>query len=142
MEHHITIARPAAVVLAWLADPAHLGAWLPQLRREEGPLPREGLRPDPQGGRIAWGFEPPGEWRAEESGGVTRLTLRVQRDAMRPADPTEPESPEEAVRHGMEAALHSVKSQVERAGGGDPDLPMPDAPGRAYGHGREAEPDR
>ncbi|MDQ1077526.1 SRPBCC family protein [Pseudoroseomonas cervicalis] len=142
MEQHITIARPAAAVLAWLADPEHLEAWLPQLRREEGPLPREGLQADRATGRIRWAFDPAGEWQAEEVSGVTRLTLRVQRDAMRPADPTEPETPAEAVRHGMEAALHSVKSHVEQAGGGDPDLPMPGTPNRAYGHGREAERDR
>ncbi len=34
MEQRITIARPAAEVFAYLADPSRIRDWLPQLRRE------------------------------------------------------------------------------------------------------------
>jgi len=135
MEQRITIDRPAAEVFAYLADPTHLRVWLPQLRREETDLPDTGLESDRAAGAVRWSFEPAGEWRVQEAEGVTTLTLRLRRDTAPAADPTGPETPEDAARFSAEAALQSLKSHLEGAGGGDPDLRTADAPSRAFGRG-------
>lgn len=140
MEQHITIARPAEAVFAYLADPANLTVWLPQLRRDETALPKGGLQADAAAHRLHWSFEPAGEWHVEGQGKLTTLRLHLKPSTAQPNDPTESETPEEALAHGMEAALQSLKSHLERAGGGDPDLHMPDADRRAYGH--KAVPDQ
>ncbi|HWX51570.1 MAG TPA: SRPBCC family protein [Roseomonas sp.] len=141
MEQQITIARPAAEVFAYLADPAHLNDWLPQLRREETQLPTTGLKADAAAGIIRWSFPPAGEWRVQSVQGVTRLILHLARDTAQAADPTEPETPEDAARLSAEAALQSLKSHLERAGGGDPALHAADVPGRIYGHSATQEPE-
>src|ERR671912_1655949 len=69
MEQRITIARPAAEVFAYLADPTHLRDWLPQLRREETDLPDTGLESDRAAGAVRWSFDPAGEWRGGAGGG-------------------------------------------------------------------------
>ncbi len=135
MEQQITIARSAAEVFAYLADPAHLRDWLPQLRREETDLPSTGVEADSAAGVVRWSFEPAGEWRVHETEGVTTLTLWLHRDTAPAADPTGPETPEDAARFSAEAALQSLKSHIEEAGGGDPDLRTADAPSRAFGRG-------
>ena len=140
MEQQITIARPAAAVFAYLAEPRNLQAWLPQLRRDETPMPREGLEGDAAQGRLHWSFEPAGEWHIEDHGKLTVLRLAITARGARPNDPTERETPAQALEHGMEAALQSIKSHLEGAGGGDPDLRMPDADHRVYGH--KAVPDQ
>ncbi|HWL84023.1 MAG TPA: SRPBCC family protein [Roseomonas sp.] len=141
MEQQITIARPAGEVFAYLADPAHLRDWLPQLRREETDLPTSGLKSDPKAGIIRWSFNPAGEWRVRAVQGVTQLTLHLTRDTAPAADPTGPETPEDAARFSAEAALQSLKSHLEAAGGGDPDLHAADVPGRIYGHSATQEPE-
>ncbi|MFC3126491.1 SRPBCC family protein [Pseudoroseomonas globiformis] len=140
MEQAITISRPPAEVLDYLADPAHIPDWLPQLRREEGNIPQGGLHR--QDGKVSWDFEPRGEWHVTAAGQDTRLTLRLDKDVAIAADPTEPETPREAALHAAEAALQSLKSHLERAGGGDPDLRIPDAPSRAFGHDASEDTDR
>ncbi len=134
MEQQITIARPADAVFAYLADPAHLRDWLPQLRREETDLPDTGLESDRDAGTVRWSFEPAGEWRVHGTEGVTTLTLRLRRDTAPAAVPTGPETPEDAARFSAMAALQSLKSHLEGAGGGDPDLRTADAPSRVFGH--------
>ncbi|MDJ0390334.1 SRPBCC family protein [Roseomonas sp. E05] len=141
MEQQITIARPAGEVFAYLADPVHLRDWLPQLRREETELPAGGLHSDPAAGTIRWSFKPAGEWRVQAVEGVTRLILHLARDTAPAADPTEPETPQEAARLSAEAALQSLKSHLERAGGGDPEFHAADVPGRIYGHSATQEPE-
>ncbi|TDH63302.1 SRPBCC family protein [Dankookia rubra] len=141
MEQQITIARPAAEVFTYLADPAHLHDWLPQLRREETNLPESGLESDSAAGTVCWSFDPDGEWKVQETEGVTRLTLQLQRDTAPAADPTGPETPEDAARFSAEAALQSLKSHIERAGGGDPDLRTADVPSRVFGHTATQDPD-
>ncbi|WP_159997280.1 SRPBCC family protein [Roseomonas sp. 18066] len=134
MEQHITIARPAAAVFAYLAKAENMQVWLPQLRRDETSLPRAGLDGDAAAGRLRWSFDPAGEWQVEDHGKLTVLRLLITARSVRPNDPTERETPEQALAHGMEAALQSLKSHLEQAGGGDPELPMPDADQRVYGH--------
>ena len=141
MEQQITIARPADEVFAYLADLAHLRDWLPQLRREETNLPESGLESDRAAGTVRWSFDPAGEWRVHGTEGVTRLTLHLQRDTAPAADPTGPETPEDAARFSAEAALQSLKSHLERAGGGDPDLRTADVPSRVFGHSATQDPD-
>ncbi|MFZ6765310.1 MULTISPECIES: SRPBCC family protein [Acetobacterales] len=137
MEQKISIARPAAEVFAYLADPRHLRHWLPQLRREEGPLPQDGLRADAATGRLQWSFPPAGSWHVTGSGPIATLHLRLEVETAPAADPTERESPRAAAEHGLEAALQSVKSHLEQADGGDPDLRMPPAPARVFGRGQD-----
>ncbi len=141
MEQRITIARPAAEVFAYLADPAHLRDWLPQLRREETDLPDTGLESDRAAGIVRWSFEPAGEWRVHGAEGVATLTLRLRRDTAPAADPTGPETPEDAARFSAVAALQSLKSHLEGAGGGDPDLRTADVPSRVFGHSATQDPD-
>lgn len=141
MEQHITIARPADAVFAYLADPAHIFAWLPQLRRVESELPRSGLNADAARSTIAWEFEPAGEWHVQGVEDVTRLTLRLHRDVAPPADPTEHETLREAARFSALAALHSLKSHLEGVGGGDPDLPVHNARAGLFGHTATRDPE-
>ncbi len=141
MEQQITIARPATEVFAYLADPTHLCDWLTHLRREETELPGDGLESDHAAGTVRWSFDPAGEWRVQEIEGVTRLTLHLERDTALAADPTGPETPEDAARFSAEAALQSLKSHLEGAGGGDPDLRTGDVSSRAYGRSATQDPD-
>jgi uncharacterized protein YndB with AHSA1/START domain len=141
MEQQITIARPADEVFAYLANLDHLRDWLPHLRREETELPDTGLESDRAAGTVRWSFDPAGEWRVHETEGVTTLTLHLQRDIAPAADPTEPETPEDAARLSAQAALQSLKSHLERAGGGDPDLHVADVPSRAFGRSATQDPD-
>lgn len=141
MEYRITIARPAEEVFAFLADPAHLRHWLPQLRRDDANLPDGGLEPDRDGGRIAWRFEPAGSWTIAAAEGVAELVLSVDPTTLPAPDPTELETAEERIGYAALAALQSVKSHVEAVAGGDPTLPMPDAPSRLYGHTATQEPE-
>lgn len=143
MQQSITIARPAAEVFAYLAEIGHWPEWLPQLRREETSLTDGTLAADAAAGTIRWSFDPAGEWRVKAAGQVTELTLTLDRDTATPSDPTERETPREALAHGMEAALQSLKSHLERAEGGDPDLHVPGgAPQRAYGRDSRDDTDR
>ena len=135
MEQQITVARSAAEVFAYLADPAHVRDWLPHLRREGTDLPSTGLEADRATGVVRWSFEPAGEWRVHGVEGVTTLTLHLRRDTAPAADPTGPETPEDAARFSAAAALQSLKSHLEGAGGGDPDLRTADVPSRVFGRG-------
>ncbi|MDB5416373.1 MAG: hypothetical protein JWR10_4708 [Rubritepida sp.] len=141
MEQHITIARDAAEVLAYVADPANIRNWLPQLRREESGLPHSGLHLEKAEGSVRWSFEPAGEWHVTASGDVTTLRLVLSAETAKPNDPTEEETPHEALLHGAEAALQSLKSHLERAGGGDPVLRTRDTDIRAFGHSATQDPD-
>ncbi|MFC4165970.1 SRPBCC family protein [Teichococcus aestuarii] len=133
MQQSITISRPAAEVFAYVADIRHWREWLPHLRREETGPPEGKLSADKAALTVRWPFAPSGEWRVEGEGKVARLFLTLGTDTAQPNDPTERETPQEALAHGMEAALQSLKSHLERAEGGDPVLHPPGAPLRAYG---------
>lgn len=135
MDQKISIARPADEVFAYLADPSHLGDWLPQLRREESLLPEGGLQADRQGRSIRWSFDPPGEWHVAGDSHGAVLTLRLERTTAPAVDPTTRETPQQAAANSAEAALQSLKSHLEHAGGGDPDLHGGDAPARVFGRG-------
>lgn len=134
MELQITIARPAAEVFDFLADIENLRHWLPQLRREESSLPETGLEADAATRSLRWSFDPTGRWRVTGEGEVATLHLTLDSDTAPANDPTEEETPRDAAAHGALAALHSLKSHLEHAGGGDPDLHMPDVPHRVFGH--------
>ncbi len=137
MEQHISIARPADAVFAYIANPDHLPAWLPQLRREESPLPRKGLHADHAARTIRWTFSPAGSWTVRGEGESCVLSLHLDRETAIASDPTEHETPQEAALHGVEAALQSLKSHLEHAGGGDPELQPPGISSRVYGHGQD-----
>ena len=141
MEQHITISRPADEVFAYLADPAHVPAWLTQLRREELHEPPPPLQVDAASRTIAWSADPEGEFRVAAVDGVTRLTLHLRSNVAAPADPTEDESPREAAGHAAMAALQSLKSHLEHADGGDPESPSPDVRSRFYGHSATQDPE-
>ena len=134
MEHHITIARPAEEVFAYLADPRRIPLWLPQLRRDDAALPTDGLHAAPATGHISWHFAPPGAWHITPAGDVTTLALVLDPAPPPPPDPSDLETLPERLANAAEAALHSIKSHLEGVGGGDPTLPMPSISSRAYGH--------
>lgn len=136
MDLEITIARPATEVQAWLTDPAHLPLWVPQLRREEGPMPAGAPRAEPGGRLLRWHFAPAGAWELlAEAGGLTRLRLHLDRETAPATDPTERETPHQAALHGAEAALHSLKSHLEMPRGGAA------LPSRLFGHSATQEPE-
>ena len=140
MDSSITIAAPAQVVLAWIADPKRLPDWLPDLRRErDGVLPEDGLEMHANG--IAWEFDPPGAMHVTGSGDVATLTLTLAGDTAAPSDPTERESPQDAAMNGITAALRSIKSHIEAAGGGDPVLSTEGVPAQLYGRTATNDPD-
>ncbi|APT58066.1 SRPBCC family protein [Roseomonas gilardii] len=140
MDQKISIQRPVEEVFAYVADTAHIPHWVPQLRRDDGNLPGSGLTVDEGARTIRWDFDPPGEWRVAGKGESAVLHLHVDAAAALPSDPTEEETPQEALAHGMEAALQSLKSHLEGADGGDPEEPSNDAPSRLYGHSATQDP--
>lgn len=140
MEYRITIARPAGEVFAFLADPAHIRHWLPQLRRDDTALPHGGLQADQEAGRISWPFQPECTWHIAAVEDVTELVLAMDRTRPLAPDSTGPETSAERTAHAALAALQSVKSHVEAAAGGDPTLPMSGIPSRLYGHSATQEP--
>ncbi len=111
------------------------------MRREQTELPTAGLQSDQPSGIVRWTFPPAGEWQVEAEGEVTRLTLRLHRTTAPPVDPTAPESPREAAHFSAMAALHSLKSHLEDAGGGDPDLHSANVPGTILGHSATQDPE-
>ena len=72
--------------------------------------------------------------------GLTTLPLRLRRDTAPTADATGPETPEDAARFSAKAAPQSLKSRLEGAGGGDPDLRTVDAPRSGFGRGALRDP--
>ena len=140
MEQQITIARAAADVFAYVADPANLRDWVPQLRHDDADIPDGGLEADAAANTVRWSFRPAGSWRVSGEGAVATLHLHLDADTATPADPTEAETPAEAAEHGAEAALQSLKSHIERAGGGDPDMAGGDAPTPLYGSSATMDP--
>lgn len=140
MEYRITIARPAGEVFAFLADPANIRNWLPQLRRDDTALPHGGLQVDREAGRISWPFQPECTWRIAAMEDVTELVLALDRTRPLAPDSTGPETTAERIGHAALAALQSVKSHVEAVAGGDPTLPMSRVPSRLYGHSATQEP--
>ncbi len=141
MEQQITIARPAAEVFAHIANPANLREWVPQLRRDDADIPEAGLEADAGAGVIRWHFAPAGAWRVSDAGAATTLHLHLDADTAAPSDPTGAETPAEAAQHGAEAALQSLKSHIERAGGGDPLIRGADVPSALYGSTATMDPD-
>lgn len=132
MESSITIAQPADVVFAYVADPARAAHWAPQLMHEEMSQEPK-LDADRDARTVRWTFAPAGEMRVEAAGEVTTLHLHITTDAAPPSDPTEPETPHDAAEHGVTAALRSLKSHLEGVGGGDPVLTTPDVPASLLG---------
>ena len=141
MEYRITIARPAGEVFAFLASPANILHWLPQLRRDAAGLPDGGLEADRETSRILWHFEPAGSWHIGAAAGVAELVLSLSHPGAPAPDPTEREAGQDRIAHAAQAALQSIKSHVEGAAGGDPALKMPDIPSRLYGHTATQEPE-
>ncbi|MFT8244598.1 SRPBCC family protein [Roseomonas sp. BN140053] len=140
MEEHISIAKPARDVFSYVADPANLPNWVPQLRRDDANLPEDGLEADAASHRVRWSFDPAGEWLVSGDGAVATLRLTIHAESATPSDPTEDETPAEALAHGMEAALQSLKSHIEGVDGGDPSEPSHDAPSRLYGRTATQDP--
>ena len=140
MDQKISIQRPAEEVFAYVADTAHIPHWVPQLRRDDANLPGSGLEADEAALTVRWSFDPPGEWRITGKGESAVLHLRVDAAAALPSDPTEEETPQEALAHGIEAALQSLKSHLEGVDGGDPEEPSNVAPSRLYGRSATQDP--
>ena len=140
MDSSITIAAPAEVVLAWIADPRRLPDWLPDLRRDrDGDLPDE--TPETHANGIAWSFDPPGAMHVSDEGDVATLTITLAGDTAAPSDPTERETPHDAAMNGITAALRSIKSHIEAVGGGDPVLTTEGVPAQLYGRTATNDPD-
>lgn len=132
MESSITIAQSAEVVFAFVADPRRAAHWVPQLMHAEmGAAPE--LAVDRAAHTVRWRFAPAGEMRVEPAGQAATLHLRIDTDSAPPADPTEQETPASAAEHGVTAALRSLKSHLEAAGGGDPDGGEPNVPAALFG---------
>lgn len=124
MHTRIGINAPPEAVMEWLARPANARHWHAQLRHAAEDLPEIGLAADRAAGTIRWTAAPAGEMRVTPLGDASEVVLAFADTGHVEEPPVEETSPDDPATNGGNA-LRSIKSHVEGAGGGDPDLPMP-----------------
>jgi len=132
MHARITVHASPDRLLAWLSEPGNARHWFAQLRHEAEVLPDPGLSAEgaaegSAGGAartLRWTAAPAGRMEVSGEGEVAELTLTFESGAHAPEAPAEEESPDDDATNAGNA-LRSIKSHVEAAEGGDPDLHLP-----------------
>lgn len=111
-------------LLAWLAEPGNVRHWFAHLRHEADSMPEAGLTADPDAATVRWTAAPAGEMRVTGHGHASELSLTFTEEARPPEPPVEEDSPDDPPTNAGNA-LRSIKSHVEAAEGGDPDMHTP-----------------
>jgi len=124
MHTKITIHAAPERLFAWLAEPKNARHWFAQLRHEADGMPDPRMSADLARHRIHWSTEPAGEMVVTGRGEVSDLILTFRDGDHAPQPPREDESPDDGPTNAA-SALRSIKSHVEAADGGDPDMHTP-----------------
>jgi len=124
MHARITVHASPDRLFAWLAEPGNARHWFAQLRHAAEGMPDPGLKADPGAKSVRWSAAPAGEMAVTGTGEVSDLSLTFTEGDHAPEAPAEEESPDDPSTNAGNA-LRSVKSHVEAAEGGDPDLHTP-----------------
>jgi len=124
MHAKITVHASPARLFAWLAEPGNARHWFAHLRHAAEELPDPGMTANSGAKLVRWSAAPAGEMAVTGHEEVSELSLTFKADGHAPEAPAEEESPDD---DGTNAgnALRSIKSHVEAAEGGDPDLHTP-----------------
>ncbi|WP_458093637.1 hypothetical protein [Roseomonas sp. WA12] len=121
MHAKITVHTAPDRLLAWLSEPGNARFWFAHLRHEADSLPDAGVSADPSARTVRWTTAPAGEMVVTGSGQVAELSLTFAEGDHVPEPPAEEMSPDDAPTNAGNA-LRSIKSHLEAAEGGDPDL--------------------
>ncbi|MBP0447053.1 SRPBCC family protein [Roseomonas sp. SSH11] len=124
MHAKITVNASPDRLFAWLSDPANARHWFAHLRHEADVLPDPGLSAEQGSRTIRWSTAPAGEMVITGHGEVADLSLAFHEEEHEPEPPAEEMSPDDGPTNAGNA-LRSIKSHVEDAEGGDPDMHTP-----------------
>ncbi|WP_426958343.1 hypothetical protein [Muricoccus radiodurans] len=108
----------------WLAQGANARHWFAHLRHEADALPEVGVTADAGAMTVRWSAAPAGEMHVTGQGHASELSLTFTEDGHPPEAPAEEQSPDDPPTNAGNA-LRSIKSHVENAEGGDPDMHTP-----------------
>jgi hypothetical protein len=124
MHAKITIHVGPERLFAWLAEPQNARFWFAHLRHEADVLPDPGLSADAGSRTVRWTTAPAGEMVVTGRGEVADLSLTFTEGGHVDEPPAEEMSPNDDPTNAGNA-LRSIKSHVEAADGGDPDMHTP-----------------
>ena len=128
MHAKITVHASPARLFAWLSDPANARFWFAHLRHDADRVPDPGLSADEGARVVRWTAAPAGEMAvtdpATHDAGVADLSLTFAEGGHIDEPPVEEMSPNDDPTNAGNA-LRSIKSHVENAEGGDPDMHTP-----------------
>jgi hypothetical protein len=121
MHAQITVHTSPARLFAWLAAPGNARFWFAHLRHDADTLPDPGMSADEGTMTVRWTATPAGEMAVTGEGQVADLSLTFAEGGHVDEPPVEEMSPNDDPTNAGNA-LRSIKSHVEAAEGGDPDL--------------------
>ncbi|HEY8612929.1 MAG TPA: hypothetical protein VIL69_16790 [Roseomonas sp.] len=124
MHAKITVHVSPDRLFAWLSEPGNARHWFAHLRHEADVLPDPGISTDGGSMTIHWTTAPAGEMIVTGRNDVADLSLTFAEGDHTPEPPAEEMSPDDAPTNAGNA-LRSIKSHVEAADGGDPDMHTP-----------------
>ena len=124
MQTHIGINAAPEAVMDWLSRPENARHWYAHLRHAAEGMPQVGLAADRGAMTVRWTAAPAGEMRVAGRGHVSDLFLTFADSGHVEEAPAEETSPDDPATNAGNA-LRSIKSHVERAEGGDPDMHTP-----------------
>lgn len=124
MHAKITIHASPDRVFGWLSDKAHARHWFAHLRHDADGMPDPEMSVEAPARAIRWTTAPAGAITVTGRGEVSDLALTFAEEEHSPEPPVEEQSPDDGPTNAGNA-LRSIKSHVENAEGGDPDMHTP-----------------
>ena len=124
MQTHIGINAAPEAVMDWLSEPGNARHWFAHLRHAAEHMPDVGLSADHGAMTVRWTAAPAGEMRVAGRGHASDLYLAFSDTGHVEEAPAEEMSPDDPATNAGNA-LRSIKSHVENAEGGDPDMHTP-----------------
>ncbi|WP_376088072.1 hypothetical protein ACE7GA_15445 [Roseomonas sp. CCTCC AB2023176] len=121
MHAKIGINAAPQAVMNWLSRPENTRHWFAHLRHAAEEMPDVGLSADAGAMLVRWTAAPAGEMHVTGRGHASDLTLTFSDTGHVVEPPVEEMSPDDPQTNAGNA-LRSVKSHVENAEGGDPDM--------------------
>ena len=124
MHAQITVHASPERLFAWLSEPGNARFWFAHLQHDADRVPDPGLSADAAARTLRWTAAPAGSMAVSGAGRAAALSLTFDEAAHAPEPAAEEESPDDGPTNAGNA-LRSIKSHVEAAEGGDPDLHLP-----------------
>ncbi|SHJ16340.1 hypothetical protein SAMN02745194_01901 [Roseomonas rosea] len=124
MHAKITVHASPDRLFAWLSEKGNARHWYAHLRHDADVLPDPGMSVEAGANTIRWTMAPAGEMTVTGRGDVSDLSLTFAEEEHTPEPPAEEMSPDDGPTNAGNA-LRSIKSHVEAAEGGDPDMHTP-----------------